>query len=60
MRVCHVCAGLAHAHHTHTHLTPQILSSAFTGPNAHSMCVCVCVMYGYHIRAGHNSDSKST
>lgn len=51
--VCHVCDIL-----THKHTWPQLLSSAFPGPNAYN--TCVWIMYGYHISATHNSDSKSS
>lgn len=56
MCVCHVCAGLTHARHTHIRRHRHSAQPLLVLMHA----ACVCVMYGYHIRVGHNSDSKST
>lgn len=57
-----VCAGPAHARYTH--IWPRRDSAQHFLVLMHATCVClrvcVCVVYGYHISAGHNSDSKST
>lgn len=56
--MCVSCLRWPGAHTLHTHLTSWMLSSAFPLPNAYNMCVSA--IYGYHIRAAHNSHSKSS
>lgn len=58
--VCHVCAGLAHACYTHTHIWSHRYWAQRFLHAVHIRNMGVYVMYGYHIRAAHNSDSKST